>query len=184
MNLHNIKRGPSVHKVDTNSRTYYRAYRKKLYKIDKLSGGKTYGSYDLKEKEFNKITKDLNLSIQKAIIEGLEFKMPCRLGILKILKKKRKVYFKPDGTINEKYLLINYKATEDLWNKDQEAFKNRTFIYHLDEYTFKITWEKKTTIIPFAWFYMFKPCRQFKRNLAKEIKENPDINYFMYTSKK
>jgi hypothetical protein len=92
------------------------------------------------------------------ILEGNECKLPCGLGLFKIIKKKR------DLT----KLRPNWKATKELWKSNPDAEASKKIVYHLNEHTkghyYKFYWKKGR--IQNVSVYSFIPVRSAKRNLA------------------
>lgn len=107
--------------------------------------------------EFNKLLKD------KILYEAYEFKMPYRLGSLRIRKVKT--------PLNK--LAMDFNTYNTLGIR----------VMHLNEHTkgyhAKWHWHKKICNIVNHTVYSFIPTRDNKRELAKYVKEtSPQIKYF------
>ena len=105
-------------------------------------------------------------SFTDIIEDNLPFKMPCRLGVLRVKKSK-----------------MNYKDKNKLkvdWKTSKEANK---IVYHLNDHTngykFRFWWEKRGPIKNLS-VYSFTPIREYKRLLSSILKDkNRTIDYFM-----
>lgn len=125
------------------------------YIKDISKSSKYYQSYKI----FRDICEDFNKELSNEILEGYFFKMPYRLGTLRI--KKRKI------DIN------NLKPDFGLFNKSNEIYKNKHLNEHSNNYYVRYYWTKRTeTLIKNKSIYSFIPTRANKRELAKRIKEN------------
>lgn len=107
-------------------------------------------------KTFSCIIKDFNKDLAKLIIEeGVEFKMPVRLGSVRIRKYKKKIKLNPDGTIDKRNMSPNWFETKKLWadmypglsRQDLKQIRNKPIVYflneHTDGYKFILYWNKK-----------------------------------------
>lgn len=116
--------------------------------------------YNIDYKIYRAICVDANkLMMSKIIDEGYFFKMPYRLGTLRI--KKRKVDFN------------NLKPDFGLYNKSNGKYKNKILNDHSGNYYVRFYWNKyRETIVKNKTPYSFIPTRANKRYLAKVIKDN------------
>jgi hypothetical protein len=182
------KRTKGKYLTDIKTKDLYKFYINGITPIESISGGKTRGEYDLKEKEYSKILKDLNLEIIKLIIlENFEFKIPCSLGTLSM--KQSPIEYKLDekGELNTKYLTADYKATRALWLKDEEARKAKKMIFltneHTNGYRMSYWWSKSGARIVGIAAYYFVACRQVKRAPVNYLK-NKELGLTFYQKKK
>ena len=114
--------------------------------------------YAIDYKTYRNILTEYFLFIRDEIIEeGKEFKMPCRLGRLLIIKHKPKEW-------NGRSLRIDYH-TSKIYNK---------VIFHLNElcdgYKYGFYWSKLKSLIPFKIKYQLVVTRRNKRRLCEIIK--------------
>ena len=113
--------------------------------------------------EYRDICEKYNEYIVYRIIEDtLEFKLPERLGSIRVRKIKGKTGGKRiDWALTKKY------------NKK---------IYHLnmhtDGYYYKWHWKKQNALFTNKSVYSFKPLRRHKREMAQLLKENK-VDYFI-----
>lgn len=115
--------------------------------------------YDIPYKTFRQIVTDYFEYIRdELMLRSKEFKIPCRLGTLQIVKHKPKQY-------NKASLRYDWKAMKELGkpvfllNEHSNGFKYRFF------------WSKKNCLTPNKTRYMFIACRANKRNLCKLIRD-------------
>lgn len=106
---------------------------------------------------FKRILDKFNEIIKEKILNASEsFKMPCRLGLIAIVKYKPKTY-------TSKSLSKDYKTSKEL---------NKT-IYHLNEhsngYKYRLYWSKNKNTFPDIYKYNLSLVRQNKRKLAQLI---------------
>lgn len=179
------KRTKGKFKTDVKTKDLYDYYINGITPVESISGkGKTRGEYDITMKEYSSIVKDINLSIIKLIIlENFEFKLPCNLGILSMRKAPIKFRLNEDGELDTKVLSANYKATRELWEKDEEARKQKKLIFHTNEHTdgnrMTYWWSKKKAKVSGIAVYFFMPCRQVKRFPAAFIKDRElGLNFY------
>jgi hypothetical protein len=114
-----------------------------------------YGK-DLEYSVYRKICVSFNKKISGYIVEkASEFKMPSRLGVIRIKKLKSNSTKK-----------VDWKASKE----------NDCLVYHLnfhtDENYYKWFWHKKGALFTNKNAYSFAPIRGNKRMLAKLLKEN------------
>lgn len=115
--------------------------------------------YNVDYKIYRSLCETFNKEISKLIIDkGYFFKMPYRLGTIRL--KKRKIDLK------------NLKPDFGLFNKSDEEFKNKHLNEHSNNYYVRFYWNKvKATIVKNKTCYCFIPTRFNKRYCASVIKE-------------
>lgn len=145
-----IKRSKNIIQNVLTAKHIYQYYIKD-YEID----SKFYTDYTT----FKGVCSDFNKDVSDRIInDGYFFKMPYRLGTLRIRKRKIK--------------LNNLKHNYGLYNESNGKYKNSFLNEHSGNYYVRFYWNKiKETIIKNKTPYTFIPTRDNKRNLAKSIKE-------------
>lgn len=143
---------------------------------------------------YAKVIKSLNKKLAQAIIyEGLEVKLPGRLGFLCIIKKKHKLRTDENGNVDTRYLPVDYKKTRELWakiypDKTEEEIKKipnrkRVFLRNTHSSGFIYSWyyNKFTSNAVNKSVYYFKPSRTNQRELAKFVKSDDfKDHYFAY----
>jgi len=167
-----FKRGLVEHKFDVKSTDFFNYYNS-LYKGTK---------HQLKNSEFRKIIRLFNEALMNEIIfKAYDFNMPYKIGKLCIRKSKTKNKIK-DGKVIIKHP-IDWKATKNLWEEDEEARLSKKLVRidnsHSDNYIcrfrYKIGNSKSTNCLAYA----FKATRPNKITLSKVLKDkNLKIDYF------
>jgi len=106
-------------------------------------------------KVYRNICEEFNEAVAEEILKGNEFKMPGRLGNMRIVKSKTKM--------NPKKLRIDFnhfnKTGEKIFHLNQ----------HSDGYKVRWYWGKKNCRVKCKTFYCFKPSRENKRKLAEAM---------------
>ena len=157
------------HKKDYSMPDYYKYYCKNYDKIER--------------KLFNSIVTDFNEGIMNLIInEGVVYKFPKIFFELMIKKAKRKAYIKNGKLINS--VPIDWKRTNELWEKDAEAKAKKIRVRynnsHTSGYVFRIYCKKFKCKIKNRSLFKFKPSRKFQRSLSKRIKDPNQDNFDCY----
>lgn len=124
--------------------------------------------YDIPYSTFRNIVSDYFKYIQQEVIEGSkEFKLPCQLGTLCIVKRQPKNF-------DSKSLRIDY----------HESKVQGKIVYflneHSDYYKFRLHWSKKESLLTNKTKYQFILTRANKRRLAQIIK-NKEHDYIEIT---
>lgn len=124
--------------------------------------------YDIPYSTFRNIVSDYFKYIQQEVIErSKEFKLPCRLGTLCIVKRQPKNF-------DSKSLRIDY----------HESKVQGKIVYFLNEHSnffkFRLHWSKKESLLTNKTKYQFILTRANKRRLAQIIK-NKEHDYIEIT---
>jgi len=132
--------------MEKNSKTIRDSYK---YYVEQ------YGK-DLEYRIYKEICVRFNKKVSEYIIENSrEFKLPGRLGVIRIKKIK-----------SNNLKRVDWKASKE----------NNCRVYHLnfhtDENYYKFFWHKKNALFTNKNAYSFTPIRGNKRMLAKLLKEN------------
>jgi len=138
---------------------------------------------------FATFLKEYNSRIMDAIIyERLEFRMPARVGYIRIQKKLNKAYVK-DGKV-VKCIPVDWNRTLTYWRglyegKTDEEIKlipnKKVLRYHNEHtngYSVKFCWDKARSIAINQSSYVFKATRTAKEDLARFIKKTGILEYF------
>lgn len=145
---------------------------------------KSYSENPLPYKLFTAVWEDFIDKVTSGIVEhGKDFTMPFRLGSVGIRKQKIKVKMNEDGTIDKRYLRPDWKATKELWERDEEAKKNKQLVFHLNKhfggYNAKWFWDKSTCSVKNQSAYSLTMTRDNKRKLARAIfDEDLEVDYY------
>lgn len=182
------KRTKGKYLTDIKTRDLYKFYMASIIPVESIKGGMTKGEYDVKEKTYSDIIKFLNTEIIKLIIlDNFEFKIPCNLGTLSMKKSPIQYKLDENGELDTGYLTVDYKATRELWLKDEEARKAKKLIFltndHTNGYRMAYVWSKKTANVKGIAVYYFLPCRQMKRAPVQYLKDK-ELGLSFYEKKK
>ena len=113
--------------------------------------------YNIDYKTYREICEEFNKEVSRKILEeAWEFKMPYRLGSIRIKAIKMKY----------QHLKFNY----ELWAK--QGIKSYHLNEHSAEHYGRWFWHKKNALIINKTFYSFKATRANSRALAKIMKQN------------
>jgi len=134
----------------------------KLYLKTVEKNSPYYMSY---EKYVSIVSAYLEYIRDTIIDEGLSFKMPCHLGVFRIVKKKIK--FSGKLTVNS----VDWENTKKYGKMIH--YTNE----HSDGYKYLFMWDKRNARLKNISKYRFIPTRDNKRTLAKYIK-NKIRDYF------
>ena len=80
----------------------------------------------LKEDEFYKIIRGINIKLAEMLSLGADIKLPYKMGILEIRKYNTYVRFINGELCTNRR--INWDETLKLWCEDEEALKNKTLV--------------------------------------------------------
>tara|TARA_R110000822_G_scaffold302649_2_gene427005 strand:- start:69704 stop:70210 length:507 start_codon:yes stop_codon:yes gene_type:complete len=139
--------------------------------------------HDLTRQRYNDIITDFNTELQDMIIEeNFIYQMP-HLNLELILKKEKRRPRIVDGKLINN-LPINWKATNELWEKDAEAKEKKLLVRrdnrHTSGHVFRIYCKKFKCNLKSRGLYKWTTIRQFARKLNTAI-NNPkkDIDAFL-----
>lgn len=116
--------------------------------------------YNISWELYKLIIAEFNKRIMEAIIvDGLFFKMPYRLGTIRLRKRKT----------NLEKLKPNYKV----YNQSNREIKSSHLNEHTDGYYVRFYWNKADgVIVKNKTLYSFIPTRDNSRNLASLLKKD------------
>lgn len=135
---------------------------------------------------FNKVITEYNSKMGELLIDELTLPLPARMGVLEILKDKRKVYANKEGKIiNNKP--VDWKATNNLWKLNEEAKQKKVLIRHdnrhTNGYVFRVYYNKSTANYKNKTVYSFAPIRTLKRSITKRILDYSKGKYDTFIKK-
>ena len=158
--------------------------RKRIREIKTYTITTSYTHYSKKIREtpfakqvFNKrvytdVMKDFLADLGETLIETGKVVLPKKMGNIEIEGSPQKISYDEEGHL--KGLSVDWKATRELWKEDEEAGKNKQYIYHLNENTngikYKIKWFKTKMFALNKAHYNFIMNRSIKRRVAAAIK--------------
>lgn len=166
------RKAPRVHKhkADYGIKDYREFYKKK------------YNS-DITTEKYNKIIKVFNQAIIDLIIDkGIKYKIPFMNFELYVAKLKQKPKIVNGKLVNNRP--INWKATHELWDKNDEAREKKLLIRynndHSSNYVFRIYMKKFKSTLRTRNYYKFKAIRSFKQKLHNKIMKSDDGSFDAY----
>lgn len=152
---------------------------------------KQHNDIDIPYQTYSAVVKDLNQAISDAVIyKGFEFKLPGRLGYLRVIKAKHKLKLDDAGKVDTRYLPVDFKATRKLW---KEIYADKTFkeimnmpdrkrVFHTNDHSngfiFRWHFNKFTSNATNKSVYYFKPSRTNQRALSSHIKSEDFENIY------
>lgn len=171
------KRGLGKKKSDLALHDLYKHYKKSSKSpVDY----KTYASF----------LKQYNDRIIKAIIyDGLEYRMPCKMGYFRIQRRRIKPII-IDGVVKKTHLQVDWDRTRKAHKEkhpgltDEELSKikiDKVYRYtndHTDGYSCRFFWDKRYSTIKHQSCYAFIATRTAKETLARFIKKTGLIEYY------
>lgn len=149
----------------------------KFYKQEVKEYNKEKGtSYRaLNVNEYSKLNSDFNAFLLERLLEEGEIALPDKLGKLKITGKKQKIKIKNGRIVS---LPPDWKATKELWAKDEKAKKEKKLVYYFNENTnniiYKVRWERFNVFVANKFHYDFVFARHAKRKLSTLIKSGKE----------
>ena len=162
--------------------------RKRIREIKTYTITTSYTHYSKKIREtpfakqvFNKrvytdVMKDFLAYLGDTLIETGKVVLPKKMGNIEIEGSPQKISYDEEGHL--KGLSVDWKATRELWKEDEEAGKNKQYIYHLNENTngikYKIKWFKTKMFALNKAHYNFIMNRSIKRRVAAAIKSGKE----------
>jgi hypothetical protein len=158
------------HKTDFDSRYMYKVYR------DSVKNPVT-------EAQYRKIVNRFNSEVTTLILEkSFEFRLPCRLGYLRIKKCKSSLKLDADGKLKTTALKVDWHKTEQLWKDNPEAAELKKVIYHVNRHTdgnyFKWYWDKSASSCVNIMVYKILMTRKNLRAIPKILRTNEEIDYY------
>jgi len=179
------ERGKCKFPADFSYADYYKFYKENLnYAELPLGGNANKSVYNVKSNIYGKVLMSIfRKAREKMILTNSEYPLPSKMGNLSIQKIKKRYSIDEDGNIINK-VPIDYKATRELWATDEEAKKLKKKVYlfnsHTDGYLIKIMWVKHQCNMNKRSCYKFTAVREFQRQIPKLLKENPNLDFYIF----
>lgn len=142
---------------------------------------------------YKKVCYSFNFKLSDAIIkQSFEYKIPYRLGTLRIKKNKQK--FKIiDGRLKPKKKMIDwYQTRYVLWERlypgktlvELKEIKDKPLVMFTNEHSngevMRWYWNKKNIVTLNYRMYTFKPVKKNRLDLAKHIKDEDRQNDYAF----
>lgn len=131
------------------------------------------GVYDITNEMHSKILEmSNNLMMDKMMLDNEPIDLPYNLGNISIKKRKVRIVEGSDGSLETK-MPVDWKATKQLWNEDEESKKSKQLVYHMNSHTggyvYTWKWYRGISKITNIRLYKFYPLRRWKRLLASRL---------------
>ena len=141
------------------------------------------GNVEVNQSIFSKVLKDFNAAIIDEIVyNAYEFRLPHRLGSLRVKKIKQKIKLTEDGKLDTSNLAPNWKATMDLWGRNPKAKEEKKLIFHTNKHTsgyyFRWFWNKSTCNVKNSSVYKLEMTKVNKKKITKAVTSNENIDYY------
>lgn len=151
--------------------------RKDMYNKYNKDVKEEHEMYNVSYSEYSKVLNKFNKAITDAIMkDAYEFILPKRIGTIRIKKYKPKLRIDEEGNLKTKYLPVNWKATNELWETNPKAKEEKKRVYFLNNHSdgYRYIWYYSTyrSALNNKSLYRFIPTRTNKRDLAKLIKDD------------
>lgn len=135
------------------------------------------------KEQYNKIIGRFNSEVANLILaEAFEFRMPYRLGYLRIKKTTVKLILDRDGKLKKNYLRVDWASTKKMWEDNPKAREEKKLIYHLNKHTdgyyFRWYWDKSATNVSNISVYKIIPARKHLRAIAQLVNTKEDLDYY------
>ena len=149
-----------------------------------------YKDYKKKSKKpidyskYSEISKELSKGMVEVLFNTGLLKLPL-MGNINIYKRKRKIVYNEDGTLNKIGYKVDWKKTKEYWgvkypglNAEQlKEIKGKTKIYCDSEFRLFFKYDKRSAKYRGKLLLYFIPVRQVCRKLNKFVNENKHIDY-------
>lgn len=126
--------------------------------------------YILTESLYFAIIRQVNTILADNIANGIEVKLPCRMGTIEIRKYEKSIKLDDEGNIKTN-LPIDWDNTLKLWYEDEEAYKNKTLLRLDEQEMYKILYNKENANFNNRAFYDITFNRELKHKLKHNIKK-------------
>ena len=133
--------------------------------------------------------------VKLMVFENLDYRMPSRLGYLRVKKKLVEPKIDMNGNLDTRNLSVNWKKTKRLWqevypNKNGEEIKLiegkpivRELNEHSNNYRVMFFWDKLTCNIKNQSAYFVKMTRDNCTTLSHGVKHN-NLHFYLYKNVK
>lgn len=161
-----FKRGKRKYKTDYGYKDLYKHY------LDNHPDNVDYKTYIEVMKRY------YDLIMPMVIEEGLEIRLPARMGHFRIKQHNYEIRLNDKGELDKRHLIVNYKKTKDLWEKkypgktpeELKKIKDKPLVYHLNEHSdgklYIFFWDKVVCKAPHQRYYKIIVTRKWKNYLS------------------
>ena len=139
----------------------------------------------LSSKQYSDVRKELYLAIVQEIYEEGDFIFPHRFGKVSILKRKRKIVYNADGSINKINYKVDWKATKEYWSEKYpdmtpeqlKDIKGKPKIYCNSEWRYYFYYNKSSALYKNKNFTWMLINRHAARGLKNYLDDNPHRDF-------
>ena len=130
---------------------------------------KLYDTKSISECDYYKIVRTVNMLVAEELLNSRDVQLPQKMGMLEVRKDPLYVKF-VDGEIktNRK---IDWKATLELWNNDEESRESKVLVRCEDSERFVVFYNRNAANYPNKTLMRFRPNRKLIIELNKRGKE-------------
>lgn len=138
-------------------------------------------------KLYKKLCLEFNMKLSdKIITDSLDFKMPYKLGNLRVRGKKQPIKFK-DGKVDTRAMGVDWASSKKMWKSmwPDKSYKEimdipdkKLLVYtndHSNGYIMKFIWDRRLANIKNGNVYVFKPVKGVQE---AEHYEDPNVLYY------
>lgn len=172
-----FKRGKSKHIFTYTISDVYKWYRKQKH------------ARNVKQSQFKGITTDIaDLIYKEMIYNNYRYYMPTNFGFIDIVKYKKGIKTRPDGTIDKKCMRPDWGRTRAYWEEiypgkspqEIKDIKGKKVFYHLNEHTdgYRVKFRWNCQSVGNIRAYIFDPKRSAERELAAFVKNIKDAPFY------
>lgn len=136
--------------------------------------------YIMNDHKYYSIINSVNAKIVERLLEGQEFTFPLRMGKLIICEKKFEPTLDKEGNLVYR-APIDWDSTLELWNEDEESFKNKTLVKMNPKTVIRIMYDKAGCTYKNKSYYVFQVNRQLKIDI-NEVAKNKKLTIFKQKS--
>lgn len=138
-------------------------------------------NYKVSRKTYNSIVSKINKFVVDEIVDtSKEFVLPHRTGYIGVIKIKRGVKMLPNNVVINN-APPDWKTTMELWENNPEAKEKKIIVRykntHTGGYVYNIKYNRYNATFKNKSFFSFIGTRDFKRAIAKRIKDYTKDKY-------
>lgn len=119
--------------------------------------------------QFYYIVRNINNCLAENLLLGEDIVFPQRMGSLELRKYDAKISFNNNKLVTN--LPIDWNRTINLWQEDEEAYKNKTLVKMEEKEIFKVYYNKKRANYNNKSFMRFHVNRSLKVKIKQRIKD-------------
>jgi hypothetical protein len=151
-----------------------------------------YGDEALPKEKVHEIYKKLFPEIVKLMVfENLDYRMPARLGYIRVKKKEVGPKIDKNGNLDTRKLSVDWKKTKRLWEKlypektaeEIKLVEGKPVVREMNEHSGDCRlywqWDKLTSNLRNQSAYFLNMVRDADNVLSHAVKMNKNINFYL-----